>query len=223
MLNFKPLVLLVLGTLLSTSCLAETVLLTGIIRFAEKINYNDKAQMRYVVEVDETAHNSWVRKYADVRVEMNDFANPLLFQKDDYLIVSGQPDATDGDILYSSLVHKTNAIEMSNDELLPIWMAYYRERLEVDLQRALDQFESTTIEMIYPTQFTFRLSKDHDAYTFVEYNRLKDHPLMPLIEFQMKRTMAGMDTLIPEIFFDFFKISIKDMKVTVERDKRTIS
>ncbi|BBL92217.1 hypothetical protein VroAM7_48700 (plasmid) [Vibrio rotiferianus] len=223
MLNFKPLVLLVLGTLLSTSCLAETVLLTGIIRFAEKINYNNKAQMRYVVEVDETAHNSWVRKYADVRVEMNDFANPLLFQKDDYLIVSGQPDATDGDILYSSLVHKTNAIEMSNDELLPIWMAYYRERLEVDLQRALDQFESTTIEMIYPTQFTFRLSKDHDAYTFVEYNRLKDHPLMPLIEFQMKRTMAGMDTLIPEIFFDFFKISIKDMKVTVERDKRTIS
>lgn len=223
MLNFKPLVLLVLGTLLSTSCLAETVLLTGIIRFAEKINYNNKAQMRYVVEVDETAHNSWVRKYADVRVEMNDFANPLLFQKDDYLIVSGQPDANDGDILYSSLVHKTNAIEMSNDELLPIWMAYYRERLEVDLQRALDQFESTTIEMIYPTQFTFRLSKDHDAYTFVEYNRLKDHPLMPLIEFQMKRTMAGMDSLIPEIFFDFFKISIKDMKVTVERDKRTIS
>lgn len=223
MLNFKPLVLLVLGTLLSTSCLAETVLLTGIIRFAEKLNYNDKAQMRYVVEVDETAHNSWVRKYADVRVEMNDFANPLLFKKDDYLIVSGQPDANDSDILHSSLVHKTNAIEMSNDELLPIWMVYYRERLEVDLQRALDQFESTTIEMIYPTQFTFRLSRDHDAYTFVEYNRLKDHPLMPLIEFQMKRTMAGMDTLIPEIFFDFFKISIKDMKVTVERDKRTIS
>ncbi|CCN40060.1 exported hypothetical protein [Vibrio nigripulchritudo FTn2] len=223
MLNFKPLVLLVLGTLLSTSCLAETVLLTGIIRFAEKLNYNDKAQMRYVVEVDETAHNSWVRKYADVRVEMNDFANPLLFKKDDYLIVSGQADPNDSDVLYSSLVHKTNAIEMTNDELLPIWMAYYRERLEADLQRALEQFESTTIEVIYPVQFTFRLSKDHDAYTFVEYNRLKDHPLMPLIEFQMKRTMGGMDTLIPEIFFDFFKISIKDMKVTVERDKRTIS
>lgn len=221
--NIKLITALFLSLVLNAYAYAYTILLTGVVRYAEKLVYQGKAQMRYVVEVEDSAHNSWTRKYADVRVKMTDVAIPLLFKKNDFLIVSGQADMKDVDVLHSDLIHKTDAVEMTNDDLLPIWMSYYREKLQADLQLALDNFESTTIDKIYPVQFAFRLSRDRDNYTFIEYNGLRDHPLMPLLEFQMQRSMSGMDSLIPEIFFDFFKISIENMKVTVERDRRTIS
>lgn len=201
----------------------DTVMLTGFVRFAEKVTVEREPQMRYVLEVIDSAHDSWPRKYVDVRVVTNDIAKPLLFNKDELLIVSGARSKGNVDVLYSSLVHSTDEVELNEGKLLPIWMTYYRERLQRDLQAAFDDMETTMIENLPPVQFRFMLNRDRTDYHFIEFNRFKDHPLMPLLEFQMIRTMRGLEGMVPEIFSDYFQISIKDKKVLVEKERRTKS